>query len=286
MAVPEDLEQHLDNLRRVDLKPIALKDNKYRRGERIRKLADQPPLITAVEFTPQDGLAVLCGTHHVDGGYVLGIDIDRGNFELPWKGRPPASVLYIEEGTAKGKWHMFLQCGDRLDGQINLKSKVGGIVVEVKGYGQALRSYPSLPPDKPKGYTPVCFRDTTAPETLLSCQQIIDSLLTWSMASLGEVVEQRDPIGRALAKKRATGGRGKRKKPSLHGFDIVALASRYTTLVPSGSDQLKGLCPIHDEKTPSFFITPKSQTWKCFGACQAGGDATDFYKALTTGGKL
>jgi len=286
MAVPEDLEQHLDNLRRVDLKPIALKDNKYRRGARLRKLADQPPLIPADEFTPQDGLAVLCGTHHVDGGYVLGIDIDRGNFELPWKGRPPASVLYIEEGTAKGKWHMFLQCGDRLDGQINLKSKVGGIVVEVKGYGQALRSYPSLPPDKPKGYTPVCFRDTTAPETLLSCQQIIDSLLTWSMASLGEVVEQRDPIGRALAKKRATGGRGKRKKPSLHGFDIVALASRYTTLVPSGSDQLKGLCPIHDEKTPSFFITPKSQTWKCFGACQAGGDATDFYKALTTGGKL
>ena len=286
MAVPEDLEQHLDNLRRVDLKPIALKDNKYRRGARLRKLADQPPLIPADDFTPQDGLAVLCGTHHVDGGYVLGIDIDRGNFELPWKGRPPASVLYIEEGTAKGKWHMFLQCGDRLDGQINLKSKVGGIVVEVKGYGQALRSYPSLPPDKPKGYTPVCFRDTTAPETLLSCQQIIDSLLTWSMASLGEVVEQRDPIGRALAKKRATGGRGKRKKPSLHGFDIVALASRYTTLVPSGSDQLKGLCPIHDEKTPSFFITPKSQTWKCFGACQAGGDATDFYKALTTGGKL
>ena len=286
MAVPEDLEQHLDNLRRVDLKPIALKDNKYRRGARLRKLADQPPLIPYEEFTPQDGLAVLCGTHHVDGGYVLGIDIDRGNFELPWKGRPPSSVLYIEEGTAKGKWHMFLQCGDRLDGQINLKSKVGGIVVEVKGYGQALRSYPSLPPDKPKGYTPVCFRDTTAPETLLSCQQIIDSLLTWSMASLGEVVEQRDPIGRALAKKRATGGRGKRKKPSLHGFDIVALASRYTTLVPSGSDQLKGLCPIHDEKTPSFFITPKSQTWKCFGACQAGGDATDFYKALTTGGKL
>lgn len=286
MAAPEDLGQHLGNLRRLDLKPIALKDNKYRRGARLRKLADQPPLIPADEFTPEDGLAILCGTHHAGGGYVLGIDIDRGNFELPWEGRPPASVLYIEEGTAKGKWHMFLQCSDRLDGQINLKSKVGGIVVEVKGYGQALRSYPSLPSDKPKGYTPVGFRDTSAPDPLLSCQQIIDSLLTWSMASLGEVVEQRDPIGRALAKKRATGGRGKRKKPGLRGFDIVKLAERFTTLVPSGSDQLKGLCPLHDEKTPSFFITPKLQTWRCWGECQANGDAKDFYVALTMGGKL
>ena len=286
MSAPEGLGQHLENLRRVDLKPIALKGNKYRWGARLRKLADLPPLIFIEEVTAENGLAILCGTDHVDGGYMLGIDIDRGNFVLPWKELPPEPVLYIEEGTGKGRWHIFVQVIDRLEGQINLHSKLGGVVVEIKGYGQGLRSYPSLPPDKPKGYTPIYFRDTSAPKTLLSYQQIIDSLITWSIASLGELVEQREAIGQLIANTKLLGVSDARKNSALKGFDIVAFASRYTTLHPSGANDLKGLCPIHDEKTPSFFITPRLHRWKCFGACQAGGDAVALYKALKIGGRL
>jgi hypothetical protein len=34
---------------------------------------------------------------------------------------------------------------------------------------------------------------------------------------------------------------------------------------------LIGLCPFHDDKTPSLVINPKKNLWHCLGACQAGG---------------
>ncbi|MEJ7785896.1 MAG: DNA primase [Solirubrobacteraceae bacterium] len=54
--------------------------------------------------------------------------------------------------------------------------------------------------------------------------------------------------------------------------DLVELAGQYTTLRRSGSDRMVGSCPLHDERTPSFTITPSKQLFKCFG-CDAGGDA-------------
>jgi DNA primase catalytic core len=42
-----------------------------------------------------------------------------------------------------------------------------------------------------------------------------------------------------------------------------------------GAD-LQGLCPFHDDKTPSLIITPKKNLWHCMGACNAGGTAIDW----------
>jgi DNA primase len=56
--------------------------------------------------------------------------------------------------------------------------------------------------------------------------------------------------------------------------DIVRLVSDYVPLKPAGS-RLKGLCPFHHEKTPSFSVDPNMQLFYCFG-CQAGGDAFKF----------
>ena len=39
-----------------------------------------------------------------------------------------------------------------------------------------------------------------------------------------------------------------------------------------GADHV-GRCPFHDDKTPSLVITPAKNLWRCFGACDAGGDA-------------
>jgi len=41
-------------------------------------------------------------------------------------------------------------------------------------------------------------------------------------------------------------------------------------------DNLIGRCPFHDDKTPSFVITPSKNLWHCLGACQAGGTVIDF----------
>ena len=57
--------------------------------------------------------------------------------------------------------------------------------------------------------------------------------------------------------------------------DIVDFISRYTTLERAGS-RYKGLCPFHDERTPSFFVSPDHGSWRCFGACGTGGDIYEF----------
>jgi DNA primase len=56
--------------------------------------------------------------------------------------------------------------------------------------------------------------------------------------------------------------------------DIVTLVEGYTRLRKSGS-RLVGLCPFHQEKTPSFGVSPDRGTFKCFG-CGEGGDAIAF----------
>ena len=56
--------------------------------------------------------------------------------------------------------------------------------------------------------------------------------------------------------------------------DILDVVSRYVTLRRSGRS-FKGLCPFHDEKTPSFTVFPESARYKCFG-CGEGGDVFTF----------
>ena len=56
---------------------------------------------------------------------------------------------------------------------------------------------------------------------------------------------------------------------------IDDVVSEYVTLKRAGGGSLKGLCPFHDEKTPSFNVNPSRQFWHCFG-CGEGGDVISF----------
>lgn len=51
--------------------------------------------------------------------------------------------------------------------------------------------------------------------------------------------------------------------------DLVELAGQYTALRRSGEDRMVGRCPLHEERTPSFTITPSKQLFKCFGSMPA-----------------
>ena len=45
--------------------------------------------------------------------------------------------------------------------------------------------------------------------------------------------------------------------------DVVALVGEYVTLRPGGGTRMKGLCPFHQEKTPSFTVDSSRQLWHC-----------------------
>ncbi|MFL8887568.1 DNA primase [Helcococcus kunzii] len=57
-------------------------------------------------------------------------------------------------------------------------------------------------------------------------------------------------------------------------IDIVDLISEYVNLKRAGSS-FKGLCPFHNEKTPSFMVNREKNNFHCFG-CHEGGDAISF----------
>lgn len=61
--------------------------------------------------------------------------------------------------------------------------------------------------------------------------------------------------------------------------DMIALVQRHGVSLKKSGRSYKGLCPFHQEKSPSFYVWADEKRFKCFG-CQAGGDAISFVQRL------
>src|SRR5436189_3156663 len=70
------------------------------------------------------------------------------------------------------------------------------------------------------------------------------------------------------------------KQDLLNRVDIVDVVSRYVQLKKGGASYI-GLCPFHNEKTPSFSVSPAKQFYHCFG-CQVHGNAIGFLMAYSS----
>lgn len=62
-------------------------------------------------------------------------------------------------------------------------------------------------------------------------------------------------------------------------INLADLIGDYVTLKTAGVDSLKGLCPFHDERSPSFHVRPSAGYYHCFG-CGESGDAIKFLQTI------
>ena len=60
---------------------------------------------------------------------------------------------------------------------------------------------------------------------------------------------------------------------------IDEIVAEHVPLTNAGVGSLKGLCPFHEEKTPSFHVRPQVGLWHCFG-CGEGGDVISFVQKV------
>ncbi len=66
----------------------------------------------------------------------------------------------------------------------------------------------------------------------------------------------------------------------LEKLDVPAFYSQYTKLSPpSQKGECRGLCPLHEDKNPSFWVNVFDGSFKCFG-CGKGGGPIQFYAAI------
>ena len=69
-------------------------------------------------------------------------------------------------------------------------------------------------------------------------------------------------------------------------FTVEQIAGEHTSLRRVSPNKLKGCCPLHQDRTPSFYVYTDTDTWICFGACAEGGDVIALTQRLMDRGVI
>jgi len=107
----------------------------------------------------------------------------------------------------------------------------------------------------------------------------------WGLNNVGRGSHRLFPGDKPEPRRRRARGNTKFQRVK-NAVRIEELAGRFTELRVISAGKMKGLCPVHDEKTPSFHVNLERQAWICFGACARGGDVIDLARELMDRGKL
>jgi hypothetical protein len=138
------------------------------------------------------------------------------------------------------------------------------------------------------GHHPACPDYEPPPRYFLYTRSPEEDRLAWKLIKLcqGWPADKLPPFpGDIAPKSPAPAGAG--IVPQVKAAHSMAeFAGRFTTLTRTGPERLKGCCPIHAEKTPSFYVYENSQSWRCYGACAEGGDVFTLVQRLMDKGVI
>ena len=243
-------------------------------GTDHRALADSPPDLAATEATDYSGgLAFISGTEHPGGGFVTLIDVDKSMFDrIPV---PSRGIIYTSDGTADGKKHIAFLTDKRLAGQIRLTiDGDANAAIEIKGYGFSLRDYPSLPANKPRGYTPT-YLAGEHPGTV-ELDTVVDGFRLALEKQYGKEITVDDPRKRRKSNSAYDASTRPQDPPEAVARLDAALESLGAGLGPPARDGWQlGSCPLHSpgrtEGNASFSISYPIGRWLCRSCSPDGG---------------
>lgn len=265
MSGSTELQHHLRMLHRLGLYAIpGWGGGKLMRGAKPGELALSPPSLSetlAADYS--DGLIILGGTENPFGGYLACVDVDSGPESWPYF---PLGFLYAELGTKTTKRHFFVRTTDRLEGQVLLRSR-SDLVAEIKGLNLSLRSWPSRPVDKPRGYLPSAWAtDPISDPPVLTAGQLGEGLADFLSNSLGTAVYVEDARHRKSHRPRIA------VSSNLVDEIEAELERRNVRLRrPGAAGWQTGFCPFHDNtRTPAFSVHFEFG-WICRSTCGKGG---------------
>ena len=226
---------------------------------------DPPSLAEMMTADYSDGLIILAGTENPFGGYVVAIDVDHGPEVWP---SMPKGFLYDELGTQDTKRHVFIRTTDRLEGVLNLVVYgTGELVAEVKGLNLSLRSWPTIPPGKPRGYKPMSWPiDPLSDPPVGTARQLAEELANGLSKVLGESIWVKDSESRQVW----TGTNG--SVPQTLSEHVEAELERRGCRLksPGPTGWQTGFCPFHENKKSPAFRVNLQQGWICNSTCGKG----------------
>ncbi len=112
--------------------------------------------------------------------------------------------------------------------------------------------------------------------------------LLWCLSGMGEDIKNNNRLDELLKywkvneyKKTDRSSPKCDRNLLLERAKTVPIEQLYEGTLRNSGFRLSGLCPFHDERTPSFYIFPETNTYHCFG-CSAHGDSISFYMKLNS----
>lgn len=123
------------------------------------------------------------------------------------------------------------------------------------------------------------IKEKSAPENQWFWEEVVKVFDGWRLIKVDEEIAKLQRLFLTPKELEAKGRISEEKIKQVSSVLIEMIADQYGIKLKKSGRSLVGLCPFHDERRPSFYIYPDTNSFYCYG-CQKGGNAIKFVELL------